>query len=137
MERKNDTAEAVKFAIRTAFYHESLPEITALFRGNLFNDSILVETDSLPTGLLPTELDTLRFKIINKNQVAILKKSFSDSTLPNYLYICCFEREDSTYNVSIQSRCFYPFGGGGSIYFTILKSGDSLIVKDRSTGSIN
>ena len=133
----NDTAEIINLAIRTAFYHENLPEISSLYLGNLFNDSILVQTDSLPIRLFPTGLDSMKFKYLNENQITRLRHSYNISEFPNYLYICCLEKSDTSYYISVQSRSCAPFGGGGSIEINIGKRQDSLFVIHHSSNSIN
>jgi len=56
---------------------------------------------------------------------------------PNYLYMCCFEKMGSVYSVSIQSRSPVRFGEGGSTEIDIVKRGDSMVVKQYFSNSIN
>jgi hypothetical protein len=98
----NETKEVIKLALGTAFYHGNLPEISSLYRGKLFNDSILLQIDSFPVRLLPTDLLGLKFKIFNANQIARLKQSYQPWELPNYLFICCLERTDTSYSIYLQ-----------------------------------
>jgi hypothetical protein len=133
----NDTAKVLQLALRTAFLDYKLPEIGPLFRGGLFNDSVFVVTDSFPRRLLPATLDTIKFKFGSYEDVTSLLRRVHDSLKPNYLYICCFEKMDSVYSVSIQSRSPVRFGGGGSTEIDIVKRGDSMVVKQYSSNSIN
>jgi len=98
---------------------------------------LLVDIDSFPMRLLPAALDTIKFKFGRYQQVAETLRNIADSLKPNYLYICCFQKVDSVYSVSVQSRSFVPFGGGGSMFIDIVKRSDSLIAKNTSGNSIN
>lgn len=133
----NDTAKVMQLALRTALLEYKLPEISPLHLGNLFNDSIFVVTDSFPRRLLPATLDKIKFKFGSHQQFMSEIGSVDDSLKPNYLYICCFGKEDSIYSVSIQSRSCLPFGGGGSTFIDIIQWGDSTAVKHYSSNSIN
>jgi hypothetical protein len=133
----NDTAKVLQVALRTAFFERKLPETGPLFAGNLFNDSILVDIDSFSKRLLPARLDTLKFKFGSYPQISALLSHIADSLKPNYLYICCFERTDSIYSVSVQSRSDVKFGGGGSMGIDIIKRADSFIVEHTYGNSIN
>jgi len=99
----NDTAKVLQIALRAALLEHKLPEISPLFLGNFFNDSILVDIDSFPKRLLPAALDTIKFKFANHPQIADMERSNPDSLKPNYLYLCCFEITDCSYSDSIQS----------------------------------
>ena len=120
-----------------SFLEHKLPEISPLLRGNYFNDSVLVDIDSFPKRLLPATWDTIKFKFASHPQIADMERRIADSLKPNYLYICCFEKTDSSYSVSIQSRSVVAFGGGGSVYVDIVKRGDSFIIKHTLSNSIN
>ena len=133
----NDTAKVLQIALRFALLEHKLPEISPLLQGNYFNDSILVDIDSFPKLLLPATLDTIKFKFANHPQIADMERRIPDSLKPNYLYICCFEKADSSYSVSIQSRSVVAFGGGGLVYVDIVKRGDSFIITHTSGNSIN
>jgi hypothetical protein len=133
----NDTTQIINFAILTALINKDLGDIDPLFRGKLFNDSILIAADSLPLRLLPAGLAPLKFKFFDLHQIAFLKHKYDSLLLPNYLFLCCFKKLDSTYSISVQSRSLVPFGGGGSIEINIGRKGDSLFVIDRSGNSIN
>lgn len=136
-DRPNDTVRVMQLALRTALLEHKLPEISPLFRGNLLHDSILVVTDSFPRRLLPATLDVLKFKFVSRQQVADQMRKVHDTLQANYLYVCCFEKADSIYSVSIQSRSDLPFGGGGSTYIDVVKRGDSMAVKHYASNSIN
>jgi hypothetical protein len=138
IQSKNDTAKVLELAIRTAFYHEQLPEISPLKKEFHFNDSILFTTGSLPLTALPSSIDSINFKILSRNQIcSIIKADSNISEPPNYLYINTFEKSDTGYYVSIQSLSCLPYGGGGSIGIYISKDKDSFFVKKRMSSSIN
>jgi hypothetical protein len=134
---ENDTAKVLQIALRNAFFERKLSESPALFRSNLFHDSILIDTDSFPKRLLPLTLDTLKFKFESYPQISGLLSNVADSLKPNYLYICCLERHDSVFSVLIMSRSTVNFGGGGGLYIEIVKRADSFIVKYTLGNSIN
>lgn len=133
----NDTVKVMQLALRSALLDYKLPEISPLFTGHLFHDSILVVTDSFPGRLLPVTLGTLNFKFVSHQQVAKLMRTVADTSKPNFLYICCFEKVDSVYSVFIASRSDVPLGGGGSTLIDVVNRGDSLVVKHYSSNSIN
>jgi hypothetical protein len=133
----NDTAEVIKFAIKTAFQRGNLSEIPALYHGHLFNDSILLETDSIPDRLFPIHVDSMIFKKANGLQIAQLMHSYNIDSLPNCLFICCFEKTDSFYHLHILNRSYAPFGAGGSMDVKIGKRQDSMFVIEKSFNSIN
>jgi hypothetical protein len=133
----NDTTKALQLALRTALLEYKLPEISPLFRGNLFEDSILVDIDSFPKRLLPAALDTIKFKFGSYRQITDLIGKITDSSRPNYLFVCCFQKMDSVYSVSVQSRSDVRFGGGGAMDVEIIKRGDSFVVKHAWGNSIN
>jgi hypothetical protein len=135
---KNDTTKILELAIRTAFYHESLPSCDRLKDDYRFKDSILFTTDSLPLESLPISIDTMKFKILPKDQICLMIRADSNmEQVPNYLCIRTFEKNDTGYYLSIQSLSCLSFGGGGGIGMHIIQEGDSFIVKDRTTFSIN
>lgn len=133
---QNDTAKVMQLALKTALLDYKLPDTSPLFRGHIFHDSILVVTDSFPGRLLPETLGTLNFKFVSHQQFAGLR-NVHDSSKPNFLYVCCFEKVDSGYSVFIASFSDVRFGGGGSTLIDIVKRGDSLAVKHYSSSSIN
>lgn len=135
--RANDTVKVLQIALRAVFVEHKLPEIGPLFCGSYFNDSVLVDIDSFPKRLLPATLGKIKFKFVSHPQISDLERRIADSLKPNYLYICCFEKIDSSYSVSIQSRSVLAFGGGGSVYVDIVKRGDSFIITHTSGNSIN
>jgi hypothetical protein len=134
----NDTIKVLELAIRTAFYHENLPDIDPLKQQYHFKDSILFTSDSLPLSALPQSIDTINFKILLHNQIcSIIKADSILSQLPNYLYIRTFKKTDTGYYISIQSLSCLPFGGGGTIGIYITKEKDAFIVKNKMSSSIN
>ena len=66
---KNDTTKVIELALRTAFYHQNLPEIDLLFYPSHFKDSILFTSDSLALVNLPSKVDSVFFKILTQNQI--------------------------------------------------------------------
>jgi hypothetical protein len=135
---KNDTTEVLNLALRTAFYHESLPGIELLTRSNRFKDSILFTSDSLPLSILPINVDALKFKTLERIQIcSIIRSDSGKQELPNFLFVGAFEKRNAEYYVSIQSLSCFAFGGGGVIGIIIVKEKDSFIVKDKMSSSIN
>ena len=133
----SDTVEVFQLALRAALIEHELPEINSLFRSDLFRDSVLVDVDSFPKRLFPATLGRIKFKFGSYQQIADQLGKVPDSSKPNYLYLCCFQKVDSIYSVSVQSRSDIRFGGGGSMYAEIVKRDDSLVVKHVASNSIN
>ena len=134
----NDTTEVIKFAIQTALSRHRLPEVGALKQGNLIDNSIFLSADSLPDRLIPSSIDTLKFKLVKRSQICSLITHMNDSiSSPNFLDISHFEKNDSCYNVYIQSLSCIPYGGGGSLGINIFKKGDSLKAHIFGSWSIN
>ncbi len=138
LQPKNDTTKVLELALKTAFYHGNLPSISPLKYPYRFKDSILFTTNSLPLLALPLNIDTLKFKILSKNQIlSILIADNNMDKLPNYLSVARFERSDTGYYVQIQSLSSVQYGGGGDIGIYIAKVKDSFIVKSKMINSIN
>lgn len=133
----NDTTRVLQIALQTALLEYKLPEIGSLFRGHLLNDSIFVATDSLPRRFFPATPDTIKFEFGSRQEFIDRLRNVHDTLKPNYLYVCCFERSDSGYSISIQSRSIVKFGGGGSTLIDVIKQGDSVVLKQYMSGSIN
>jgi hypothetical protein len=137
-QQKSDTAKVLELAIRTAFYHQNLPDLASLKKPYHFKDSILFTSDSLALSNLPQTIDSIKFKILPKNQIFSLIQTESDlNKLPNYLYVGAFERNDTGFYVNLKSLGCLPFSGGGSIGIYIKKENDSIVVKSISSSSIN
>ena len=135
---KNDTTKVIELALRTAFYHQNLPEIDLLFYPSHFKDSILFTSDSLALVNLPSKVDSVFFKILTQNQIcSIIRADSNIAKVPNYLYISAFEKSDNGYYINIQNRSCLPYGGGGVIGIYIAKDKDSFIVKSKMSSSIN
>ena len=135
---KSDSTKVIEFAIRKAFETKLLPEIKALKEEYWFKDSILFTSDSIPLSLLPTSLDSLKFKIVSKKEILLLFKNDSlGRKLPNYLIINSFEKTDSSYYIQISSWSIVPYGGGGMIGMDIISQKDTFVLKHRSISNIN
>lgn len=135
---KNDTAMVLELALKTAFYHQNLPSYSPLVRPYHFKDSILFSSNIVPLAMLPTNLDTINFKVLPENVIRLMiQKDSNISNPPNYLFIKTFEKSDIGYYVIIESLSCQQFGGGGSIGIDIAKEKDSFIVKDKMSSSIN
>ena len=135
---KSDTTIVIELALRTAFYHQNLPEMDPLFYPSQFKDSMLFTSDSLALVNLPSKIDSVFFKILTQSQICSIIRADSNMTkVPNYLYIRVFEKSDTGYYINIQSRSCLPFGGGGVIGIYIAKEKDSFIVKSKMSSSIN
>ena len=138
IQSKGDTTKVLELAIKTAFYNQNLPGMGPLFYSYHFKDSILFTTDSFSLTILPLSLDSFNFKVLPRKQICTMIKADSNiSKLPNYLYLGAFEKSDTGYYVSVQSRSCLPFGGGGSIGLYISKEKDTFIVKYKTSSSIN
>jgi hypothetical protein len=134
----SDTIKVLELAIRTAFYHDNLPDLSSLKQPYYFKDSILVTSKNLPISILPQTIDSFKFKILTKSKIDSLSKLKNNfGKLPNYLCVRSLERSDTSFYVILTSESMLPLSGGGSISITILKDKDSLIVKNISASSIN
>ena len=134
---KSDTTSVLELAIRAAFYHQNLPSIDPLKKRYHFGDSILFTSDALPLSILPKTIDSIKFKILTRNEIFLLIQTESDlHKIPNYLNIGAFEKSDTGYYVSVASLSL-GFGGGGQIGIYIAKQNDSFLVKRKMSSSIN
>jgi len=133
----NDTTQILTLALKTAFDSSHLPDASSLTKKYYFKDSILFTADSLQLNYLPTNLDTVLFKILTKDKICSLLKADSSMEVPNYLTIKHFEKSDSTYFVIVESVSCLPFGGGGGIGIYISKQKDLFKVIDKGSFSIN
>lgn len=139
---QNDTVQVLELAIRTAFYHESLPEIDAVKKIYYFGDSILLTSDILPLSVLPKTVDSLKFKILGRKQICLFMQTESDlSKIPNFINIVAFEKTDSSYYVSIENLNCLGLGGlftgGGVIGMYIVKQKDSFRLIKKMSSSLN
>jgi hypothetical protein len=135
---KNDTAKVLELALKTAFYHQNLPSYSPLVRPYRFKDSILFSSNILPLTMLPSNLDTIKFKVLPENVIRLMiQKDSNISNPPNYLFVRSFARSDTGYYVIIESLSCQQLGGGGSIGIDIAKEKDSFIVKGKLSSSIN
>jgi len=135
---KSDTAKVLELAIRTALYHHNLPGSDPLKYPYHFHDSILFTSEVLPLSLLPTNLDSLNFKVLSESEICSM--IYADSNLPhlpNYLMVSGFDKNDTGYVVHIGSFSCQPMGGGGAIGIYILKANDSFFVTHKGASSIN
>jgi len=57
--------------------------------------------------------------------------------VPNYLCISQFEKSDTGYYIQIQNLSALPFGGGGSLGLYFKKAGDTLMIVNKVSSSIN
>jgi len=137
--KRNDTTLVIELAIRTAFYHQDLPDMDRLFKRYHSGDSVLFTSGTLPLSLLPRTIDTIRFKVLTKKEISFLIRTENDlNKLPNYLNIGAFEKSDSGYYVRVENlSCMPVFGGGGTIGMDIAKKRDSFMVKRKMSTSIN
>ena len=134
----SDTAKVLELAIRTAFYHHSLPEDNALAIPYHFHDSILFTSKSLPLNFLPNNIDSLNFKILPESEIcSIISADSNISHLPNYLIVAGFEKTDTGYIIQVGSFSCKKYGGGGIIGIYIAKRNDSFFVKYKGSSSIN
>jgi hypothetical protein len=114
---KNDTTEVLKILIDSAFYHERLPDFSALTRNNPFGDTIIFKFDSILVGHLPTNA---KFKLLTQDQICSLAtQHYNDTTyFCNFLILNSFKKVDTTYEVSLQNQCVMPlFGKNGKPRF--------------------
>jgi hypothetical protein len=134
----SDTTKIIELAIKASLDHHRLPEDGQLKSKYYFKDSILFTTDSLPIEYLPKSVDSVKFKILRKDEICrlISADSLSDNQ-PNYLAITIFKKVDSGYQVCVASLSCIPYGGGGAHIVEIFKKGDSLTVLHKGSLSIN
>lgn len=129
-----DMRAVLKLALKTAFFHDNLPGADALLK----KKSILITADSVYLKLIPLSYDTINFRIIDRIQVCGLLKKDNTNNNSTYLLISKIEKtSDSLYYVNIQNRSCNTFGGSGSIGVHIAKRGDSLMVREYTSSSIN
>ena len=134
-EIKNDTTLVLDLALRTAFFHDNLPNIQPLKKPG---DSILFSSDILPLSVLPRASDTRNFKILSRKEIMLLMQIESDlNKIPNYLNISAFEKSETGYYVSVQSLHCLNFGGGGQIGLYIVKTKESFLVVNKMSSNIN
>ena len=134
----NDTTRVIALAIKASLDRHRLPEDGQLKSKYYFKDSILFTTDSLPIEYLPKSVDSVKFKILRKDEICrlISADSLSDNK-PNYLAITTFKKIDSGYQVCVASLSCIPYAGGGAHIVEIFKKGDSLTVLHKGSLSIN
>jgi hypothetical protein len=135
---RDDTTEAIKFAISQAFSRNKLPAINMLTQKYYFKDSILFATDSLPFRTLPDKLDSFKFKKLSREQIC--KMIINDSSRgekPNFLYVRDFNKTDSVYSVSVNCISCLPFVGGGGCYVEFVKRKGSFYILHKGYSNYN
>jgi hypothetical protein len=82
----NDTTAIINASVKHGTSDEYMPSASSLKRIYKFRDSILLTSTSLSLGLLPEEIEYIKFKVLTKEQICSIINSdnlFLD--LPNYL----------------------------------------------------
>jgi hypothetical protein len=134
----NDTMAILKVTLKEGITSKFMPSASPLKRKWRFGDSILLTSQTLPLNLLPSSVDEQNFKILSQEQICLMIKEDTDiSQLPNYLNVKKFEKSDTGYYIQVQSLSCLPFGGGGSLGLYFKKINDSLLIINRTSGSIN
>lgn len=134
---KSDTTKVLELAIRTAF-QGFLPGVSAVKSKYYYKDSILFTSASLSLDSLPKAIDTLKFKVLSKDQLCkVIKNDSLSGDQPNYLNIQSFQKSDTGYYVQIASLSCFLYGGGGTLGLYIVKQKDTFYIKDRIATSIN
>ena len=116
----NDTTQILRFVIDSAFYHQRLPDFSALTHNNPFGDTIIFKFDSILVGHLPSDL---KYKFLTQDQICSLATQHDNDTTHfcNFLELSSFKKVDTTYEVSLQNQCVMPLYG---------KKGKALFDKD-------
>jgi hypothetical protein len=134
----NDTTAIINASVKYGTSDEYMPSASSLKRIYKFRDSILLTSTSLSLGLLPEEIEHIKFKVLTKEQICSIINSdnlFLD--LPNYLNLKKLEKTDSGYYVQLENVSCLQFGGGGSLWLYFKKKNDSWIIVDQFSSSIN
>jgi len=134
----SDTTIVLNAALNHATSIEFMPEASALRRPSKFGDTILLTCEPLPLDILPTKSGNEIFKVLPKQTIyRMLTGESYRHDVPNYLCISQFEKNDTGYYVQVQNVSALPFGGGGSLGLYFKKVGDSLIIANKASSSIN
>jgi hypothetical protein len=134
----SDTAKVLAITLKQATSAEFMPSASALRRPSKFSDSILLTAISIPLDLLPKKSGEQIFKVLPRETIhKILAGESYRHNVPNYLSITQFEKNDTGYYIQVQNLSVLPFGGGGTLGLYFKKSGDTLTIIDKASGSIN
>lgn len=134
----SDTTIVLNTALKQATSIEFMPDVSALRRPSKFGDTILLTCEPLPLEILPTKSGNDIFKVLPKQTIyRILTGESYRHDIPNYLCVSQFEKNDTGYYVQVQNLSALPFGGGGSLGLYFKKVGDSLLIIDKASSSIN
>lgn len=133
-----DTLKVLQAALRDGISDEFMPETSPLKRPYRFGDSILLTTEILPLQMLSASAQHQPFKILPRQQICSMITADSNIIKPpNYLMINRFKKNDTGYYVQVCSCSCQLLAGGGLLGLYFKKVGDSLIITDRTAGSIN
>jgi len=134
----SDTTKVLSITLKQATSVEFMPSASALRRPSKFSDSILLTAIPISLDLLPTKSGGQIFKVLPKETIhKILTGESYRHDVPNYLSITQFEKSDTGYYIQVQNLSVLPFGGGGTLGLSFKKSGDTLTITDKVSGSIN
>jgi hypothetical protein len=134
----SDTTKVLAITLKQATSAEFMPSASALRRPSKFSDSILLTAIPFSLDLLPTKSGEQIFKVLPKETIhKILTGESYRHDVPNYLSITQFEKNDMGYYIQVQNLNILPFGGGGILGLYFKKSGDTLTIIDKASGSIN
>jgi len=132
---KSDTTSIIEFAIRETF--ADLPD-ASLVKGIDFTDSILFTSHVTSINLLPTTLDSLRFKILSKEEACrIIAYDTTFRRRPNYFCLRLFQQKHQLYYIRLASLSCFEEGGGGEVYLEITKENESFVIRRKINYSIN
>jgi len=134
---KNDTTKAIELSIQKSFYRHTMPEVEFLIRSYKSGDSILFTSEKKFLRYLPSEVDSLKFKIIEKKNICSLLAS--DTTWKNrhYLSLQYFERRNNKFEIVLVNKNCNQYTSGGGLGISIIKDSDSLKVIHIGAFNIN
>lgn len=131
-----DTTQVIELALKTAL-GQQFPEMDAVKRRSIFQDSILFTTSLFSIEKLPPRVDSFKFKIMPDTMICPLLKTDTISTeLPNYLRLQAFQKTDTGYFVQFESVICIPSATrDASVGLHILRTKDKFVFEKNDTGA--
>ena len=127
-----DTTQVIELALKTAL-GQDFPEMDAVKLNSVFGDSIFFTTSLLPLSILPSSVDSFKFRIMPDTMICpLLKTDTVSPELPNYLRLQAFQKTDSDYYVEFQSVfCIPAPTRDASVGLHILKTKDKFVFQKK------